>query len=191
MRQVFIAELKNASREQIEAAKATRPIKVCIVGVVVGVAAPADINSDSAEGRRPVGYHVDDGTGVIKVVHFLQDRIRRQGQSKVKVRLERARKAFADKKQDGSIPERMRKQLGDMLTDAKERLEESRVEMSVGDCVEVRGRVQRYRDENEVLAFNVRKVEDPNDEVDRVIRMQELSDKGIYAKDWLNKNSYC
>ena len=43
-----------------------------VMGVIVDVIAPADLE----ESRRPVAYHVDDGTGVLKVSHFIRNRLR-------------------------------------------------------------------------------------------------------------------
>ncbi len=125
-----------------------------IVGVVVGMLAPP-ILEDS---RRPVSYHLDDGTGVIRVVHFLQKRIQRQNDAGTSAFL------MADKHRG---PE------GDVLG-AIEMLRRSREPLAVGSCLEARGRIQFFRGESELSAYNVREVKEPQLEIDRMILVDRL-----------------
>jgi hypothetical protein len=76
--------------------------------------------------------------------------------------------------------------LRDGLTRLVERTENllasSRCEFGVGTCVEAKGRLQHFRGQPEMLAFSVRKVEDPSEEVRRMLLVAKLKDSGVYPQ---------
>ena len=130
-----------------------------VMGVVVGVIAPADLE----ESRRPVAYHVDDGTGVIKVCHF----VKRQVQE-------------ANSRRDlgceglASDP---------LVARAKRELEAARSAFPIGTCVEAKGRLQEFRGRAELLAFSVRRVAEPGDEVARMETVARLKREEVYPEN--------
>ena len=129
-----------------------------VMGVVVGVIAPADLE----ESRRPVAYHVDDGTGVIKVCHF----VKRQVQE-------------ANSRRDlgceglASDP---------LVARAKRELEAARSAFPIGTCVEAKGPLQEYRGQVELRAFSVREAE-PGDEVARMETVARLKREEVYPEN--------
>ena len=121
--------------------------RVTVMGVVVNVMAPPVADPTQ---RRPVGYCLDDGTGVIRVVHFLRKRIMDQD--------ERGISNLSADSASGGLSGR-----------ARELLSRSRGGFPVGTCVQASGRLQRFQDQTELLAFSVREVDDANVEVERMI----------------------
>ncbi len=165
-----------------------RPKTVCLMGVVVGASAPGSLAANDGGGKRqPVAYHLDDGTGVARVVHFLGDRLRRQDDAGAMERLDAVRSAWSGDRllaKEGGDCSVLRRSLADMLRETRRMAEESRSEFPVGTCVEARGRLQRFRGEVEVLAFSVRKVQDPAAEVERTTRVERMRREGVYPEHW-------
>ena len=140
---------------------------VCLLGVVVHVNAPADLE----DSRKPISYQVDDGTGVIRVSHFLQKRLVEQGETNLVDRMEHSR-ALSRRLMEAEP--HMEESLKSVAKEVSEMVESSRSEFPIGTCVEVKGRVQKFNEQNEVLAFTVRKVEDANIELDRILTMEKI-----------------
>lgn len=99
---------------------------VCIMGTIVNILYTPFVSSDVPT-TKPTVYEIDDGTGVLRVVHFPQSN---KGPKK------------------GPL--------------------------EIGTTVEVRGVPQFFRDQLEVKAFSVKIVEDPNDEVERMLVVDEF-----------------
>ena len=129
-----------------------------VMGVVVDVIAPADLE----ESRRPVAYHVDDGTGVLKVSHFARRQVQQANS---------------------------RRDLGDaastdpLVARAKRELEAARSAFPIGTCVEAKGRLQEFRGRAELLAFSVRRVAEPGDEVARMETVARLKREEVYPEN--------
>ncbi|XP_059088651.1 uncharacterized protein LOC131884786 [Tigriopus californicus] len=129
--------------------------RVSIVGTVVRVIRPYNLE----EGNKPVGYYIDDGTGTVKVVHFLQKRLQRMQDDLLLAKM-------AKVKSDGG-PTAVLKHIESLHNRTKEPLE-------VGMCVEVKGRVQFFRGNTEIVAYEVREISDPNLELARFFEMEKL-----------------
>ena len=183
----WISELKKVPSEVIEegqkwsGSSSTRereknafPNRVSLMGVVVAVSAPP-----SQDTKKPVLYHVDDGTGVIKVAHFM----RRQAA---------AATATARKTEEAGDIDARGMRHGEafeaLLEETKRQVSAWGAPRPVGSCVEVKGRPQVFRGETEVLAFSVR-LASPTEELERTARMAKLREEGIYPKDWFNNMS--
>jgi hypothetical protein len=132
---------------------------VCIVGVVVSMIRPGDLEACS----RPVGYLVDDGTGVIKVNHFMQKSLRRGRDVRY---TERAEANVLATSRDRGLESLARS------TAALEATAREPVEM--GTCVEVKGKTDVYQGQVQVLAFSVRVVPNIKYELDRTIAVHAL-----------------
>jgi hypothetical protein len=153
--QLWISDLKKLNVSQT----AEDVKSFSVMGVVVNVMAPCDLETSN----RPIGYHVDDGTGVIKVCQFLRNRIQNQNA-----------KGY-DKMLPSSDP---------FLAE----LAASRCAFPVGTCVEAKGKLQEYRGETEMLAFSVRRVDDPNQEVERMEVVAGLRRDKIYPEETVGRN---
>jgi hypothetical protein len=155
-----------------------------IMGVVVAVAAPGDFTSETGQ-RRPVGYRVDDGTGVIRVAHFLGSRrVAAQNAANIPDRLVKALAGVS--KGDEGADDGVRS-----LAQATRRLvEDSRGEFPVGSTVAIVGRLQSgFRGgPRELLAQTVRRVKNPCLEVDRTLWLEEtLRPRESYPHHMFNK----
>jgi len=159
----WISDLMSINWKALEGQPA--PSVFSIMGVILAVTGPADPTSEGGL-RRPVGYHVDDGTGVIRVAHFLGSRrIAAQNATNMPTRVTSAVAVIA-----GSDDNDLR-----ALAQSTKRLyEDSRCELPVGTTIEVVGRLQRgFRGgPHELLAQSVR-VARPTHEVDRAILLEE------------------
>lgn len=133
-----------------------------VMGVIVDMKAPADLE----ESRRPVGYHVDDGTGVIKVSHFMRNQVQQ-------VNAELQQQPQQDQAQA----------LNPLASRAARELEMAREAYPIGTCVEAKGRLQEFRGQSELLAYSVRRVEDPNDEVARMEMVARLKQEKVYPEN--------
>ena len=131
-----------------------------VMGVVVDVIAPADLE----ESQRPVAYHVDDGTGVLKVSHFA----RRQVQQANSRDLATAEAAAAS--------------TDPLVVRARRELEAARSAYPIGTCVEAKGRLQEFRGRAELLAFSVRRVAEPGEEVARMETVARLKREEVYPE---------
>lgn len=135
-----------------------------IMGTVVDCISPGDLESGFCS--RPVRYKIDDGTGVITAVQFLQNRIRKQNDRKLAESLvaggSSAEKCFAEK--------------------VRKTFEASRSSYEIGTIVEAKGKLQHFRGDNELLAFSVREVRDMSCEIERTILMEKIKKDGIYPK---------
>lgn len=129
--------------------------RVSIVGTIIRVIRPYNLD----EGNKPVGYYIDDGTGTIKVVHFLQKRLQKMQDNHVLAKIEKV-------KSDGASASIL-KHIENLHERAKEPLE-------VGMCVEVKGRVQFFRGNTEIVAYEVRQISDPNLEIARFFEIERL-----------------
>ena len=128
-----------------------------VMGVIVDVIAPADLE----ESRRPVAYHVDDGTGVLKVSHFAQSQVQQANS------LDLGDAASTDP----------------LVVRARRELEVARSALPIGTCVEAKGRLQVFRGQTELLAFSVRRVEEPMEEVVRMETVARLKREEVYPEN--------
>ena len=139
-----------------------------VMGVVVDTIAPGDLE----ESRRPVAYHVDDGTGVLKVSHFMRNQVQQvnaEFSSEARCDLGGHLEATPD-----ADPLAMR---------AARELEAARAPFPIGTCVEAKGRLQEFRGQSELLAFSVRRVDDPGDEVARMETVARLKREAVYPEN--------
>lgn len=128
------------------------------MGTIVAVQSGPDLECLERD-RRPMIYQVDDGTAVIKVTQFVQDKVLEQGEF-----------LLADK---SSV----------MLQKVNETCI-IKGPLEVGVTVEVKGMPQIYKDHTEIRAFRMRKVTDPNDEVDRMLLVDSLRKSEVYSSSF-------
>ena len=62
-------------------------------------------------------------------------------------------------------------------------VQKSRNSFEIGTCVEAKGCIQEFQGRPQILAFSIREVQDPNQEMKRYIRLSQLK-KDIYPKDF-------
>jgi len=135
-----------------------------VMGVVVDAIAPADLE----ESRRPVGYHLDDGTGVIRVSHFMRNQVQQVNEEHTHGYPAAAHEA---------------RENDPLVSRAARELEAARAAFPIGTCVEAKGRLQEFRGQSELLAFSVRRVEEPGDEVARMEMVARLKREGVYPEN--------
>ena len=140
-----------------------------VMGVIVDVIAPADLE----ESRRPVAYHVDDGTGVLKVSHFMRNRLRE---------LNAAESADFDRANEHAN-QQAKEQADPLARRAALELEAARSAFPIGTCVEAKGRLQEFRGRAELLAFSVRRVDGAADEVARMETVARLKREAVYPEN--------
>ena len=76
--QLWISDVKKVfkSQEDIES-KLMRFKNISVLGTIVNVEFSPNLYEGSND-KRPVVYQLDDGTGVMKIVHFIHDKVARQ-----------------------------------------------------------------------------------------------------------------
>jgi DNA/RNA endonuclease YhcR with UshA esterase domain len=126
--------------------------------------------NSEATSNRPAIYEVDDGTGVIRVVHFLQQNLALQSHQGVA-------KCLKDCEKQGHLSQGLFS-----LLNKTEKFAERKA-ISIGTTVEVKGVAQIFRDQTEIKAFKVREVLDAQDEVQRMLVVSELRSQKVYQED--------
>ena len=125
---------------------------------------------------------IDDGTGVISVVHFMAKRIASQNQRQlpdISAQLEKFRRNVKGKaNQTGQSLA-----LSSLVVKAQDCLGKSRVSYKVGTCVEAKGCIQHFNGDVQLLAFSVREIDNPNQEMMRYIRLDHLKKK-VYPAEF-------
>ena len=116
---------------------------ICIMGTVVNILY-SPYNPEDAPITKPNIYEIDDGTGVLRVVHW-----------------NNFKKAV--KNIDGS-----------KQTAAAAGIGSGKTPFEIGTTVEVRGLTQFFREQLEIKAFSVKTVDNPNDEVDRMLIVNQF-----------------
>ena len=118
---------------------------ICIMGTVVNILY-SPYNLEGAPITKPNIYEIDDGTGVLRVVHWPTNF------------------KTADGKIGGKTP------------------------FEIGTTVEVRGMTQCFREKLEIKAFSVKTVENPNDEVDRMLIVNQFRRNQAFQSLFLNSS---
>lgn len=163
---------------------------VTVVGIVVGVRneknGPLTQNNlcstDIKNPNRPTAYDIDDGTGVVTAVQFALKRITSQNSRffpQAIEWLESSQENSTDK--STSSPESLA--LSSLISKTKKTVEKSRNSFDIGTCIEAKGCVQYFQGELQLLAFSVREITDPNQEMKRYIRLEHLK-KQVYPKEF-------
>ena len=68
-------------------------------------------------------------------------------------------------------------------------LEQSRNSFKIGTCVEAKGRIQYFQETVQLLAFSIREINDPNQEMNRYIRLEQMK-KHVYPKTFYSSLKY-
>ena len=131
---------------------------------------------------------IDDGTGVITAVQFVQKRILSQNQRQLPETLRHIEhhipisndKTTATKESIG---------LASLLRKTAKCLEQSRNSFKIGTCVEAKGRIQHFQETVQLLAFSIREINDPNQEMIRYIRLEQMK-KHVYPKTFYSSLKY-
>ncbi len=155
--QLFIADLLNnfTSQDDVDRCSAKN---FCVTGTVVNIVmSPAATDLGEVVSKRPVVYELDDGTGILRVAHFIGKKVVLQNKQGIGAQ--------------GS---------SNLVKDVNDMVLKGRTAFAIGTCVEAKGVIKWYRDSLELLAFNVREVTDVNDEIDRILAMGDLRDRGVY-----------
>ena len=72
-----------------------------------------------------------------------------------------------------------------LVQKTKVTVQKSRNSFEIGTCVEAKGCIQEFQGRPQILAFSIREVQDPNQEMKRYIRLSQLK-KDIYPKDFFS-----
>ena len=125
---------------------------------------------------------IDDGTGVITAVHFVRKRITSQNLRCIPSNLECLQSSFTKSKERGHrIPNSHA--LSSLIEKTKIVVEKSRNSFKIGTCIEAKGPIQYFQGAPQILAFSIRELNDPNQEMNRYIRLEELK-KHVYPKEF-------
>lgn len=163
---------------------------VTIVGVVVGVRNERNelLNQDilcsteAQNSNRPIVYDIDDGTGVITAVQFVRKRIISQNLRCFPSTLECLEGSFS-KSKDRSLSNPESLALASLIRKTKKGVEKIRNSFKIGTCVEAKGCIQHFQGTAQILAFSIREFSDPNQEMYRYIRLEQLK-KHVYPKEF-------
>ena len=166
--QLWISDIQKIfkNQEDIEL-KMSKFKTISVLGTIVNVERTGPNLYEGSNDKRPIVYHLDDGTGVIKIVHFVHDKVAKQ------------RKMFDFNQDQGSGPmlEKLRNQC---LIEGP---------LKTGTTVQVKGVPQIDQRASEIIhstieikAFAVRTVNDPNDEIERMILVDKLKRSELYSQ---------
>ena len=163
---IYVSELKRLNAE--EGVSDVRTFS--ITGVVVKAYEP------QGEGNRPVGYHVDDGTGVVRVVYFRPKKVKNAAARAADLEDKVATAAATD------VDARLSKAYERFAAGTADLVRRSTRAHPIGACVQAVGRLQSFRGENELLAFTVKRAT-PAQEVEAVLAREERLPKGKHPVD--------
>ena len=125
---------------------------------------------------------IDDGTGVITAVQFVQKRITSQNLSSFPSALKCLEVSFS-KSNDRIRSTPNSNALASLIRKTKKGVEKSRNSFKIGTCVEAKGCIQHFNGTAQLLSFSIREINDPNQEMNRYIRLEQLK-KHIYPKEF-------
>jgi len=162
---------------------------VTVVGLVVGVRNDKSESSnqndletiDAHEYNRPIVYDIDDGTGVITAVQFVKKRITHQNLVGFPSTIKHLEERFANLKPPKPSENLNKLSMATLTQKTKEAVNRSRHSFQIGTCVESKGRIQTFQGRVQLLAFSVRELNDPNQEMKRYIRLEHLK-KNVYPE---------
>lgn len=170
---LWVSDINRLFKTQEDIEKKLSKFKhVSVLGTIVNVERTGpNLQDEGSNDKRPVVYHLDDGTGVIPIVYFLHDKVAKQ------------RKTFS-LDQEGSGP---------MLDKIKNYCQISG-HLKTGTTVQVKGvpQVDRWKckrsaddsqasAEIEIKAFSVKLVIDPNEEIERMFLVDKIRKSGHYS----------
>lgn len=125
---------------------------------------------------------IDDGTGVITAVQFVQKRITSHNLRYFPSTLKCLEGSFSNSK-DRSLSNPESLALASLIRKTKKGVEKSQISFKIGTCVEAKGCIQHFQGTVQLLAFSVREFNDPNQEMNRYIRLEQLK-KHVYPKEF-------
>jgi len=137
---------------------------ITILGTIVNIQCVP--NLESANDRRPIIYEIDDGTSVIKMVYFVQDKVIKQKE----IGLESLSSTTLSK-----------------MVEKVQRTCFIQGPLEIGETVEVKGFPQLFNGSTEMKAFRLRSVSNPNEEVDRMFLVSQLRKSELYSNLFLSK----
>ena len=76
-------------------------------------------------------------------------------------------------------------QISSLLKKVKNLVVKSRSSFPIGSCVEAKGRIQHFQGRPQLLAFSVRVLQNPNEEMERYLRLEYLKRKVYSSNDIL------
>ena len=176
--QLWISDIQKIfkNQEDIEF-KLSKFKTISVLGTIVNVERTGPNLYEGSNDKRPIVYHLDDGTGVIKIVHFVHDKVAKQ------------RKMFNFDQDQGSGPmlEKLRNQClieGPLKTGTTVQVKgvpqiDQRAwskQSSVDNTSEI------VQSTIEIKAFAVRTVNDPNDEIERMMLVDKLRRSELYSQ---------
>jgi hypothetical protein len=124
---------------------------------------------------------IDDGTGVITAAHFIKKRIALQNSNGFPATLKSLENSAS---YNNRLATQATPQMSSLFTKTKNVVMKSRSSFEIGTCVEAKGCIQHFQGRPQLLAFSVRELENPNQEMKRYIRLEHLK-RNVYSKDIL------
>ena len=77
--QLWISDVNKLFKTQEDIEKKLSKFKnISVLGTIVNVERTGPNLEEGSNDKRPVVYHLDDGTGVIPIVYFLHDKVAKQ-----------------------------------------------------------------------------------------------------------------
>ena len=122
---------------------------------------------------------IDDGTGVITAVHFIKKRVALQNSNgfSAKIKCLENSQSYNNRLATQATP-----QMSSLITKTKNVVMKSRSSFKIGTCVEAKGCIQHFQGRVQLLAFSVRELKNPNQEMNRYLRLEHLK-RNVYSKD--------
>jgi len=177
--QLWISDIPKIfkNQEDIEL-KMSKFKTISVLGTIVNVERTGPNLYEGSNDKRPIVYHLDDGTGVIQIVHFVHDKVAKQ------------RKMFNFDQDQGAGP-MLEKLRNHCLIEGP---------LKTGTTVQVKGVPQIdqragskqssvldntseiIQSTIEIKAFAVRTVNDPNDEIERMFLVDKLKRSELYSQ---------
>ena len=117
-------------------------------------------------------------------MQFVQKKIMSQNQRRLPETLEHIRHSLPVSK-DKSAASTESIGLASFVRKTAKYLEKSRNSFRIGTCVEAKGRVQHFQGAVQLVAFSIREIDDPNQEMIRYIRLEQMK-KHVYPKAFYN-----
>ena len=126
---------------------------------------------------------IDDGTGVITAVHFIKNRIEKQNSHNLPGTIKYLENSSSH--YNNQVATTDMTQISSLLKKAKDVVMKSRSSFPIGSCVEAKGRIQQFQGRPQLLAFSVRVLQNPNEEMERYLRLEYLKRKVYSSNDIL------
>jgi len=193
--QLWISDIHKIFKNQNDIDMKMSKFKtISALGTIVNVERTGPNLYEGSNDKRPIVYHLDDGTGVIRIVHFVHDKVAKQ------------RKMFNFDQGSGPMLEKLKRHClieGHLKTGTTVQVKgvpqidqrrktrsvfepEHQIQQTNTTESEIPHSLIEIKDtaihsSTEIKAFAVRTVNDPNDEIEHMILVDKLKRSELYS----------